>query len=523
MKRTTWFVLAVIVIGIVCIVYFYSKNCATDESELKTNINSKDIVYQDAYIFSCSNEKISFICDGEKIEYKGKPENEFTGVANIEIEDGKIKSIKSKPDIINGTLASFTNQNITFSSGESNELLNDQIPIYDVSGEEISEIDFGQLVLGGENIDLVMENGKVCAVLRKSNPDLSFVRVLLKQGDETVWPQVTLLSNEKLVINGHSDLGKSLDVGQYFTDNNISSMEISSSDNYILFNGKKYEGDFIVTRFDNGFSVVNKIQLEEYVKYVLPSEMPIGFTKEALKAQAVCARTFACSQMKNATYAMYGANLDDSTSYQVYNASGRFDVTDAAVDETQGEVITCNGQLITCYYFSTSGGKTEDMEVWGSDTPAFIKKVESIDDNSAYFKWCATLDVTKYTDSEYGRAKGITVNSISESGYVLSLTVEYENGTLVFTKENDIRKELGKYLTRTQLNDGTSRDNLTMIPSACFTLEKISDNEYKLQGSGFGHGIGMSQYGADKLGSSGYTYEDIICYYYNDVKVVKRN
>ena len=83
--------------------------------------------------------------------------------------------------------------------------------------------------------------------------------------------------------------------------------------------GSGYEGDLILRKEKKGYVLINEIPMEDYIRYVLPSEMPLSFSYEALKAQAVCARTFTYGQMKNDTYARYGANLDDSIAYQAYH------------------------------------------------------------------------------------------------------------------------------------------------------------------------------------------------------------
>lgn len=84
-------------------------------------------------------------------------------------------------------------------------------------------------------------------------------------------------------------------------------------------------------RADEGYVLINDVPIETYLRYVVPSEMPTKFSYEALKAQAVCARTFAYKQMQGNTYAEYGANLDDSTAFQVYHAASAYEVTDRAV------------------------------------------------------------------------------------------------------------------------------------------------------------------------------------------------
>lgn len=112
--------------------------------------------------------------------------------------------------------------------------------------------------------------------------------------------------------------------------------------------------------------LVNEVYLEEYLKRVVPSEMPASYEKEALKAQAVCARTYAWRQIMANGYKNYGAHVDDSTKYQVYNNVETSPNTDTAVNETYGKLITYEGQVAEVYYFSTSCGHTTDGTIWGA-------------------------------------------------------------------------------------------------------------------------------------------------------------
>jgi len=283
--------------------------------------------------------------------------------------------------------------------------------------------------------------------------------------------------------------------------------------------------------------------METYVKYVIPSEMQADFGHEALKAQAVCARTYAYSQMRNQSYAMYGANLDDSTAFQVYHNTGRYPETDAAVDETAGEVISCNGELITCYYYSTSPGVTNDMTSWENVNPVYVQvqgmeqlngldltnsvdfstymrdETECFDKASPLYRWKAILNLSEIKEPEYGALKSLQVVKRNEAGYVIGLELVYENETITLKNENTIRNVLGKYLQETILNNESVRTNFTMIPSACFEVVEQSDGKVVLRGGGFGHGIGMSQYGAKAMSEAGYGYKDIIGYYYANVVV----
>ena len=200
--------------------------------------------------------------------------------------------------------------------------------------------------------------------------------MLIKNDGKDAFPTIAAAAAANLYVDD-ADCGSNAidDVGAYMENAQKSRIKVSSADNYVSINGKSYPGSFEFIGTEEGIVAVNTVDVETYVRYVLPSEMPSTFDAEALKAQAVCARTFVYSQMKNTQYALYGANIDNTTAFQVYNASETKQSTDEAVKATAGQVVSCGGSLITCYYFSTSAGKTEDMEVWSSSTPDFIHKV----------------------------------------------------------------------------------------------------------------------------------------------------
>jgi stage II sporulation protein D len=122
-------------------------------------------------------------------------------------------------------------------------------------------------------------------------------------------------------------------------------------------------------------------------------------------------------------------------------------------------------------------------------------------------------------DETYGKLKKIKVDERSSSGYILALTVVFEAGERTYSKENEIRFALGKYLTKVELADGTVRTDLGSVPSACFEVKSQKDGTIELTGGGFGHGIGMSQYGADAMGREGKTYEEILTYYYRNTSI----
>ena len=186
---------------------------------------------------------------------------------------------------------------------------------------------------------------------------------------------------------------------------------------------KGYYGSFIVYRDREGYYIVNKVKIEKYLYSVVASEMPASFGIEALKAQAVCARSYVYRQMQSDDYKKYHAQIDDSTNYQVYNKSDISESDIQAVTQTEGEVMYAKNEIVNAYYFSASCGYTSGMEIWNQkegEYPylkaksldpsnkkpekfdlsrekqfrAFItsNNFESYDSNSPYFRWSAKAE-----------------------------------------------------------------------------------------------------------------------------------
>ena len=133
------------------------------------------------------------------------------------------------------------------------------------------------------------------------------------------------------------------------------------------YGNPEYRGTLEVALQDEGLLLINDVLIEEYLYAVVPSEMPNRFGVEALKVQAVCARSYAYRQLLNNSYSRYGAHVDDSVNYQVYNNVQEKEEATEAVRETYGEVASYDGNPITTYYYSTSCGHTSDNSVWGGN------------------------------------------------------------------------------------------------------------------------------------------------------------
>ena len=489
------------------------------EESLQTG---KTVELENAYVYSNSNGQLEFLYDNITYTIEGKLEEDFAGVADIVVEGDKIAKVRIKPDATAGILHSYNDvlvqvicESDDVATGSTEDIASTEIkklarenalPVYKIEDNKVVQSNWNQMIVGSSKVSCVMENGQVCAVIIDESLPTE-IRVVIKNGSSIFYTE--------LYVKKQSD-GSMINVENTMNEQELYTLELTDEQGLILCNkdgkalGEAYEGIFRIIKTENGLVLVNQLPIETYVKYVLPSEMPKTFHEEALKAQAVCARTFAYAHIRNQSYAMYGANLDDSTSFQVYHATGRYEETDAAVDTTAGEIITCNGELVTCYYFSTSAGMTNDMSVWGSETPEYIAMRESEDTESPFYRWKAYLD---------GDLKAVEVVSSNSAGYVTEVKLVYDKETVTLTKENDIRKALGVYLQETVLNNGKVRTDLSMIPSANFKVSEVSDTQIVLEGGGFGHGIGMSQYGADQMAKAGFGYKAIIEHYFNNVVV----
>ena len=506
-----------------------------------------------AYIVSCGKDHILVHYQGMDYTFSGTLETDYTGVADLEVAHGQIQCVYAKVSGIEGMLNRYTEE-IVQVSGYGELSYDGELPVYVLQNESfVGEKKLSDLVIGASDVRLVVAEGKACALIQYRQENFENIRVLIKNKDDITYSKLYLTSDKAYTVGSTKIKAKKVtDIAKLLGDAKEGEEVLISSGQGMLYlcdkkgtyQTKGYEGDFLVTRKGDGYVLVNELPIETYLRYVLPSEMPTYFSYEALKAQAVCARTFAYKQMRQNAYAEYGANLDDSTAYQVYHASSTYEVTDQAVRDTEGIVITKDGALIDCYYYSTSPGYSENLEVWDARSPEYLqaenhtkektidlskkkafhafinREPDSYDVKSPYYRWSATISADLGMDAEYGRLEKITVNDRSASGYVLSLTVTFEHGERTYEKENEIRFALGKYVKSVTLSDGSTRSVPGSVPSACFEVISQKDGVIELKGGGFGHGIGMSQYGADAMGSEGKSWQEIIAFYYKDTELV---
>ena len=336
-NRMVWIMLA---ITMVCVVIVFAIVMVQKEKGTlvkQARAVTKDMVYENAYIVSNDDGRLIFICDGDLYRAKGTMEENFTGVCDIEISGSKVKKIQIKPDDISGVMLSYGNGTMQIAGQGDIPMQSSELPVYDETGTSPKEIAVSDLIIGSETLSYILDSGRICAIVRRQVPDLTYIRVLIKNDGKDAFPTIAAAAAANFYVDD-ADCGSNAidDVGAYMANVQKSKIKVSSADNYVSINGKSYPGSFEFIGTEEGIVAVNTVDVETYVRYVLPSEMPSTFDAEALKAQAVCARTFVYSQMKNTQYALYGANIDNTTAFQVYNASETKQSTDEAVKATAG-------------------------------------------------------------------------------------------------------------------------------------------------------------------------------------------
>lgn len=295
-----------------------------------------------------------------------------------------------------------------------------------------------------------------------------------------------------------------------------------------------YAGTVELRTTAEGIVVINELPVETYLCKVVPSEMPASYELEALKAQAVCARSYAYRQMQEYAYPEYEAHVNDSTDYQVYGNSAEQVLSSQAVEETQGQVARYQGQVVTTYYYSTSCGKTTNLEAWGTpgnEENQYLQAVEVKDEEGDYerelpwYRWTAVVPaetlsnlVGLNTGKDVGTLESVEVTKIGPGGVALQICATGEKGTVTVDTENKIRRALGGSGYEIRKQDGTTVASSELLPSAFFTIRREGDT-FVIDGGGYGHGIGLSQNGANEMAKKGKNYIEILTLFFCGVTI----
>ncbi len=340
---------------------------------------------------------------------------------------------------------------------------------------------------------------------------------------------------------------------------NLQAVKVGEGFHYSREETRKYGGELELMIGPNGkLFVINVLSLESYLEGVLPGEMIPTFPLEALKAQAVAARTFFLYNF-GSRYRDKPYDVTDDVYSQAFVGAGRSnDRIRKAISETQGEVLVYNGSLCTTPYSAVCGGHTENTEnVWMGESLPYLRGVlddpESRDlpvsfdlsTEESVRRWVesapkvncnaeshGTPDYAKYSvkyyrwQQRYSRLEleNIIRNKYHDIGTLVDI-VPVERGVSGRLIEIEIRGAAGKINVRKELNIRRALSS-TALYSACFVVDKIGDvngfpEEFVFTGAGWGHGVGMCQIGAAMMAEEGKSAKQILTHYYRGAVIDK--
>lgn len=594
------------------------------DQEIKLSVDSDNVYW------SSSDETIAIV-DGEgsvfgisqgKVTIKAEEQDKPQNFATIEIEvvlEGsynyyktKILSIdeqNNKIELLNVPYTNYTN-NTKFLKYD-NILTQVSIEEFYIGLENIYvQVDQSNNVITKVMMDKEIGFNNIRVAIRKSINDIADVSSLYHDS-------ITLRLNANTVLQTYDNENRiNLNSGAVINIKiNNNQITVSQSTNVLIETSKRiifnpgqgnisitsisrangtpnYEDNLEISIVNNRLLIVNDIDLEKYLTKVVPSEMPSSWSKEALKSQAVAARTYAYMDILNKSNDKYGYTVDDSVKSQVYNNSNAANSTNIAISETSGLVMLYENSPVQAYYYSASSGITASgHEVWIKDDVIdeipyligqnltkdskgnqvtfdytneasmlnFFKTIKmNTPDNTTYHRWKFEFNLTQLTNtikhnlpitynnapesvltkvgdnweslqvpSNIGDVTDVYVSKRGSSGVVVSLDVVTTTGVYRIVNQYNIRftirpKDALSTVKRYSASntDSTYRSsystNDSILLSGFFAIEKSGDNYY-FYGGGNGHGVGMSQYGANGLALQGKSYEQILTTYYSNI------
>lgn len=554
----------------------------------------KQVVYRNAYVIALENGKLQISLNGVKRSFTVKDKDmAASGVlADIYMKNGKVVDCEIKKDFVSGKLYQYNDTSATINGTKYD--FDENIKVYRTYGT-VEEKSIYDMVVGYDVQKFVISDGKICGVMIDRNLVAENIRVVIKNtGFTGIYHDSILVSSENEFSISDGIQTRNFAAGEEYTIDAESpylaggSLKLASTGAGKImiksiergYGTPSYRGSMEVLKTENGLVLINELSLEQYLYGVIPSEMPYTYSTEALKAQAVCARSYAYKQMLSHTYAYLGAHVDDSTAFQVYNNSAEQVTTTQAVDETYGEILTWQEEPISAFFYSTSCGSSTDADIWGGNGYAYIRgrmlteeptdidltdeaqfqmfirnAYDTYDSEYGWYRWSVTIPLDVLTEGvnrmlaqlyEQGPEKVLTLTGqeyiskpIDTVGNVISVKtgergtggvlkyveIQGDRATVRIMTESFIRKifqPVGCAITKA---DESQVDSFQSLPSAFFALEEVEENGvrtgYQFFGGGYGHGAGMSQNAANTMSNRGIGYENILKFFYHDVTLSK--
>lgn len=538
---------------------------------LLTFYNKTEDEYQisNAWIMEASSDYIKFFWNDYEIRMDYENIDEDTKetlvsekfgeqVADIFFENGMPIKVIEKTDKVTGKILSLDEVNITI-EGIGTFPFSKDVKIYQIYDKLVSKNTM-DLRIGYGFTDFVIRDEVVEACLITRDEAMENIRVLISDSDYNgkIHKNVKATSDTDFIVRygTYDDLkeqvfqaGDIVEFGidsAYFLGERITIIPKALTGKVQLLSVNRnqgnpwYRGNMEILKTSEGLAVINEVLLEEYLYSVVPSEMPASYPLEALKAQAVCARTYAYKKMLNSGLPSYGAHLDDSTAFQVYNNINENSETTKAVRETKGELLYYGNDLADTYYYSTSCGFGTNTDIWqsGNPTPQYLNSkrigfvgtdeiineytmmdeetfrtyIENIydcdyDSNEDWYRWNYIVDkidvkavalrmqtrqkinsdlILKLDDNDnyvikevedFTEIYNIKCIKRGAGGILDSILIETDCGTYKIIGEYNIRYVLNNGEAMVVKQGGNKAKSPTLLPSAFFILDiLINDN-----------------------------------------------
>ena len=595
-----------------CVGYTLQAIVKNDEILGIVNTLSTTSKLKECYVVAVEPGKATIRIDDYELTYKNKilTEEAVGKICTITVEKDEIIAYEILKEDEGDTLIRMNDEYIELE--KAGKIPYQKLTLFDDTGTN-TYTKAGQLFCGMK-VSYTMESDKIQTLKVLDDTVSEDVRVLLSEDGLSGYnhDEVQVTSDEPYVV-AYGDEAQEMGAGEIW---DASKMDWKMGKNKVILIPTKgggvtllstkrkdispsYKGTLEICKEEEGYTIVNKVEMEDYIAAVIPSEMPISYEKEALKAQAVAARSFTKVQQRNSKYLKYGAQLDDTVATQVYNHSPADETSYMAVNETKGEVMLFNSRVISGNFFSTSAGYTANHgetwavgEIFPNNTPSYLvarqqyigerqvedlqdekdaykffttpaNKIDAFDSDSPWFRWQVHMNAkelehvvnsnmynltTNYPNmakvqngenwvtgeiNNIGAIKDIQITKRGQGGNIMELIVQGEEKTIKIGTEYLVRslfapmqRDNSKDPIIVTRADGSEIKNMSLLPSGFFTTDikyneagKIS--EINLYGGGYGHGVGMSQNGAQGMAKRGYTYKEILRHYYQGISVEK--
>ncbi|GHU61484.1 hypothetical protein FACS189418_1250 [Clostridia bacterium] len=531
-------------------------------------ILDQHISYENVWITENTNKSITVFFNHHIRTFPSNSLNQDykETLADLQLENGKIISLNLKKDTIKGKVLLVDETGIEI-EGYGYIPFSEQFHVYRTYGK-LQEQQLHNIFVGYSVQEFIVADGKLCGGITQQEVDAQTIRVLLSTSKfkSIFHSTVQITANEDFMLSYGEQTDQYTANSSVLLDQNNPAFalgrikieaknggEVQVSSISRTLGTPSYEGVLEVSLHEQGILVVNELPVESYLKKVVPSEMPISYGLEALKAQAVCARSYVYQQIQANSYSSLGAHVDDSTKFQVYNNIARNALSDQAIEETSKEVLIYNSEVVRAYYFASSPGVTTNTGIWGNNPDVypylsgailtsanididlsneknfldFIKNPAyvSFDQKSEWYRWNTylSLDTLENKISNIGKIRSLEITKRGKNGIVSQILVHGEKKDYVINSQGEVRSFLGNVHSVIHTNDQATRSGWSTLPSAFISLEAhYQENEivgYQIYGGGFGHGVGMSQTAASYMGNMGMDYRTILRFFYEGTEI----